>query len=217
MTVGQFGSMDFVLALALLAPGFLTLTLVGRLRGARRFLGNELRNSVLSLALSGVILVVVARLHGLKSSSAFMEFVITQPILLGAEIVALILILSIAIAFGLIWNPVQKVADRLHWGHHIVPIGTELWDSFLKDSELHPVEVSTKRGEVFKGYLAGYSTQDERPAIHLSPAKEVDYDEEPAVDVDIGENMLIRGEEITHITVLKGEKGQVDDPSETGS
>lgn len=210
MPLGGFGSLEIVFALALLAPGFLTLALIGRLRGASRFLGTDLQNAVLSVALSGIILTLLASFHSLHSLDALTSFILAHPLRSVGEVVALVFGLSVLIGVGLLLNPVQRIANLLHLGQHVVPVGFELWDVFLSQNELRPVEVQTQEGEIYKGFLAGYSHQGERPAIHISPAIEVDYASTPPEDVHLGDQMLLWGADIAHVTVLSGEEANLE-------
>lgn len=206
-------SLELVLTLALLAPGFLTLLFVSRLRGSRRFLGSDLQNVILSLALSatiGLLLAGVLRLESVEEATAYGK---ENPYAAVGLLLLAVVVLTVVIGAILLADPVGRVVNLLYAGRDVTPVASELWDSFMKRFELRPVEVTMKGGDVFKGFLAGYSLEDETRALHISGARRVVHDpdapDQAPAEYELGPDLLIPGDEIRQVLVLAGERGHV--------
>ena len=190
------------IVLVFIAPGYLSLLVVNRIRGAKG-VKSDLNNAVISVVLSAVVTATWFVTSGFATWDAAVTFAATHWV--RTTVVILMLALATGIAVGVIYvrlfDPaVRKTHALLYRGLSVTTHEDDVWDLFMVAYHRKPVSVETADGKVFQGNLQSFSTLDEAPAITISPVEEVRYDQAGnATATPLGEATLFRDGDILRI------------------
>lgn len=168
---------------------------MNRIRGAKG-VKNDLNNAVLSVMLSAVVTATWFVYHGFADWQAATEHAARHWVSTTASIIGIAVVVGVVVAvvFVRLFDPaVRRAHSLVYKGLAVTTHEDDVWDLFMSAYHKRPVSVETADGKVFQGNLQSFSTQDEKPAITISPVEEVVYDREGnASATRIGESMLFR-------------------------